>query len=107
MSICRNRTTNCQSISNRGYGRDHDGTLSVGLTEVALARMVRHIFEYFVKGFALEIGAIGVAHEEEVHLTLFQHDLLDTQLLAIDTEGHHADQLFGNGGNLAKAVSQA
>ena len=107
MSICRNCTTNCQSSSNRGYGSDHDGTLAVGLTEIALARVVRHVIEYFAKGFALEIGAIGVADEKEIHVTLFQHDLLDAQLLAIDTEGHHADKFLGDCGNLAKAVSEA
>ena len=38
---------------------------------------------------------------------MFQHDLLDAQLLAIDTEGHHADKFLGDCGNLAKAVSEA
>ena len=107
MSICRNCTTNCQSSSNRGYGSDHDGTLAVGLTEIALARVVRHVIEYFAKGLALEIGTIGVADEEEVHLTLLQHDLLDTQLLALDTEGHHTDKFLGDCGNLTEAVSEA
>ena len=107
MSICHNCTTNCQSSSNRGYGSDHDGPLAVGLTEVALARVARHVIEHFTKGLALEIGTIGVADEEEVHVTLLQHDLLDAQLLAIDTEGHHTDQLLGHCGNLTEAVSEA
>ena len=107
MSICRDYTTNCQSRSNRGDGRDDDGALAVSLTEIALARMVRHVTEHPTKGIALEIGAIAVADEEEVHVTLLQHDLLDAQLLAIHAEGHHADKFFGNSGYLAKAVSEA
>ena len=107
MSICRNGTTHCQGGGDGGDGRDDDGALAVGLTEVALARMARHITKHLAKGFTLEVGTIAVADEEEVHVTLFQHDLLDTQLLAIDTEGHHADEFFGNSGDLAKTVSEA
>ena len=107
MSICRDGTTNCQGGGDGSDGRDDDGALAVGLTEVALARMARHVTEHPTKGIALEIGAIAVADEEEVHVTLFQHDLLDTQLLAIHAEGHHTDEFFGNSGDLAKTVSEA
>ncbi len=107
MSICRNRTTNCQGRGDGGDVGDDDGALAVGLTEVALARMVRHVVEHLAKSIALEIRAIAVADEEEEHLTLLQHDFLDAQLLAIDAEGHNADELFSYSGNLAKAVSEA
>ena len=107
MSICRDVTTNCQGGGNGGDVGDDDGALAVGLTEIALARMARHIVEHLAKSIALEIGTIAVADEEEEHLTLLQHDLLDAQLLAIDAEGHHADELFSHSGNLAKAVFEA
>ena len=107
MSICRNFATNCQGGGDGGDVRDNDGALAVGLTEIALTRMARHIVEHLAKGIALEIGTIAVADEEEEHLTLLQNDLLDAQLLTIDAEGNHADELFGNSGNLAKAVFEA
>ena len=39
LSFCRNRTTNCQSIGYRSDWGDDDGTLAIGLTEVALTGM--------------------------------------------------------------------
>ena len=77
MSICRDLATNCQSRGDGGDVGDDDRALAVGLTEVALAWMARHVVEHLAKSIALEIGTIAVADEEEEHLTLLQHDLLD------------------------------
>jgi hypothetical protein len=45
--------------------------------------------------------------KKEEHMTLFQHDLLNTQLFTIHTERYHTDQFFSHIWDLAKAVSQA
>ena len=106
MSICRDCTTNCQSVAYGGYRGDHYRALAISLTEVASAWMIRNIIEYSAEGFTLEVRTIRIADEIEVHMTLFQHDLLDTQLLTIHTERHHADEFFCYIGNGTETVDQ-
>ena len=106
LSICRNCTTNCQSLLHRRYFSDDDGALAIGLAEIALTGMFRDVFEYSSEGLALIIRTIGIADEIEEHLLLFQHDFLDTQLFARHTKGHHIDEFFGHIRDGAKTVDQ-
>ena len=107
MSICRNRTTNCQSLTYGGDIVDHHRTLAVGLTEIAALHIPGHILDNLAERLTLEIGTIGNTHEIEEHLLLLEHDLLNTQLLAQHTEGHHIDKFLGHIGDGAKTVGQA
>ena len=107
MSICCNCATNCQSVTYRGNRRNYYRALTIGLTEIAFFGIARYIFEYFTKGFTLEVRAIGIADEIEIHVTLFQHDLLDPQLLTKYAKGYDIDKLFGNVGDGTETVDQA
>ena len=107
LSICRNRTTNCQSFGNRGYWSDNNGTLAINLTEVTLTGMIRDVCEHSSKGLALIVETIGIADEIEEHLLLFEHDFLNAQLFAKYAEGNHIDEFFSYIGDGAKAVDEA
>ena len=96
MSICRNRTTNCQRSLNRFDRSDNDGTLAIGLTEVALAGILGDIFQHSAEGLALIVGTIVITDEIKIHFLLLKHNLLHTQLFAIDSEGNHTDQFLCN-----------
>ena len=62
--------------------------------EAAILRMVGNIVEDESEGFALEVRTIGIVHEIEVHLRLFEDNILDTEPFATDTQRHHADEFF-------------
>ena len=104
MSRCQNFTTNCQRSFNGDDVGDDDGTLASGLVEVTAFGVVAHIVEDASEGLALEIGTLRIADEIEVHLRLFENDLLDAELLATDTKGHDTNELFSNIRDGAKAV---
>ena len=107
MSICCDCTTNCQSVVYRSYRCDHYRTFAIGLMEIAFLGIVRYIFKYFAKGVTLEIRAIRIADEIEIHETLFQHDFLDAQLFAKHAKGYDIDELFGYAGDGTETVDQA
>ena len=104
MSRCQNLTTNCQRGFNRGDVGDDDGTLTGGLVEVTLPRVTGHIVEDAAEGLTLKIGTFRIADEVEVHLGLFENNLLDAEPFATDTKGHDANEFFGNIRDGAKAV---
>ena len=106
MSACHNILTDCQGGGNGGDVGDDDGTLACGLMEVALTGVGGYIAEDATEGLALEVGAVGIAHEIEVHPSLFEDDFLDAELFATDTQGNHTNQFFGHLRDLAKAVCQ-
>ena len=74
--------------------------------EIAAARMAGHVVQDAPEGLTLEIRTIGVAHEIEVHLCLFEDNLLDAKLFATDTKGHHTDQFFADFRYLSEAICQ-
>ena len=74
MSICQNCTTDCQSGTYRRNLINDDGTLAVGLAEIALARIPGDVVKHLTEGLTLIIRAIGIANEIEIHLLLLQHD---------------------------------
>ena len=39
-------------------------------------------------------------------MLLFEHNLLNTQLLSCGSEGHYFDEFFGHGGNCAEAIDK-
>ena len=82
MSIRHDFTTDCQGGGDGGDVSNNHGTLAVGLTEVAAAHILSHIVDDLAEGFTLIIRTIGNADEVEEHLALFQHEFLNTQLLA-------------------------
>ena len=71
-----------------------------------MAGIAGYVVEHLAKGFTLIIRAVGIADEIEIHLLLFQHDLLNTQLFAISPEGNHTDEFLGHLRNIAKTVLQ-
>ena len=107
MSICQNLTTDCQRSTYRGYRRDDHGALFVHLTEVTLTGVFGYVFKHTAEGLTLIIGTVGIADEVEKHLLLFEHDLLNTQLFAIDSEGNDVDEFLCHLRNSAKAVNQS
>ena len=94
MSICHNFTTDCQSGGNGGDVGDDHGTLAVGLTEVAATHILGHIVDDLAEGLTLIVWTIRNADEIEEHLALFEHEFLNTQLLAQHAEGNDINQLF-------------
>ena len=75
--------------------------------EIALTGMAGHIVEDESKGFALEIWTVRIGYKIQVHLRLLEDNLLDAELLAIDTERNNPDQFFGDFRNLSETVCQA
>ena len=107
LSIRQNVATDCQRIADGGNGGDNHRALATSLVEISLARMGGYIVEDAAEGFALEIRTIGVVDEIEVHLSLFEDDLLDAELFAADTERHHTNQFFAYLWYLSETVCQA
>ena len=106
MSICQNCTTDCQRIVHGGDVGNHHRPFAVGFAKVAAAHVFGQEFQYPSEDVALVIGTIRITDEEEEHLLLFEHDLLDTKTLAEHTEWNHADEFLGHLGDLAEAVFQ-
>ena len=106
MSYCQNIATDCQSLTYRSDGGNDDRALTTGLMEVALTGMGGYIVEDTPEGLALEIRTIGIRNKIEVHLRLFEDDLLDAELFATDTQRHHTDQLLCHLRYLSETVCQ-
>ena len=63
MSNCRDGATDCQSGGDGGDVCDDDRAFALGLTEIALTRMLRYVIQDTTKGFALEVRTIRIAHK--------------------------------------------
>jgi len=107
MSGWQDGVTDCQGGGDGGDVGDDDGTLTSGFVEVAATGVTGYVVEDVTKGLTLEVGTVGIRDEIEVHLRLFEYNLLNTKLFATDTQGNNADEFFGDLRDLAKAVDKA